>query len=175
MLTCRDLALRASDYVDGNLSWWARVNIRAHLFLCEHCRRYVDQLRAVVGAVRLCSEPAAACGEEHDHIVRRLLAAGPLSSERPVSAPAAHHEVVIYTKLSCPYCHRAKALLNRKGVKYREIRIDFSSDKRKEMIARAGGRTTVPQIFIDGEAIGGSDELASLDAYGELDRRLGPP
>ncbi|HYB10193.1 MAG TPA: glutaredoxin 3 [Alphaproteobacteria bacterium] len=82
-------------------------------------------------------------------------------------------EVVIYTKMWCPYCHRAKDMLEKKGVKFHEIDVTFSPDKRAEMSARAEGRTTVPQIFIEGQGIGGSDELAELDAAGKLDRLLG--
>jgi len=82
-------------------------------------------------------------------------------------------EVVVYTKMWCPYCHRAKDLLEKKGVKFLEIDVTFSPDKRADMSARAEGRTTVPQIFIEGRGIGGSDELAALDAAGKLDRLLG--
>jgi len=90
-------------------------------------------------------------------------------AERESGAP----EVVIYTKMWCPYCHRAKDMLEKKGVKFHEIDVTFSPDKRAEMSARAEGRTTVPQIFIEGQGIGGSDELAELDAAGKLDRLLG--
>jgi glutaredoxin 3 len=81
--------------------------------------------------------------------------------------------VEIYTTMLCPYCHRAKSLLERKGVRYKEIDVSYDPEGRKAMTARAGGRTTVPQIFIDGLAIGGSDELAALDEEGKLDRILG--
>jgi glutaredoxin 3 len=82
-------------------------------------------------------------------------------------------EVVIYTTMWCPYCHRAKSLLERKGVGFHEIDVTYDPGKRQEMSARAEGRTTVPQIFIDGNAVGGSDELAALDAAGMLDQLLG--
>jgi len=82
-------------------------------------------------------------------------------------------EVVIYTTMWCPYCHRAKGLLEKKGVKFHEIDVTFSPDKRAEMGTRAEGRTTVPQIFIAGRPIGGSDELSALDAEGKLDTLLG--
>ncbi|EHW8602840.1 glutaredoxin 3, partial [Salmonella enterica] len=62
--------------------------------------------------------------------------------------------IEIYTKATCPFCHRAKALLNRKGVSFQEIAIDGDAVKREEMIKRSG-RTTVPQIFIDAQHIGG--------------------
>jgi glutaredoxin 3 len=82
-------------------------------------------------------------------------------------------EVELYTTNWCPYCSRARALLRRKGVAFVDIDIDDDPRRREEMIRRAGGRTSVPQIFIDGEHIGGSDDLAALDSAGELDPRLG--
>ncbi|MDP8994450.1 MAG: glutaredoxin 3 [Pseudomonadota bacterium] len=80
--------------------------------------------------------------------------------------------VEIYTKLMCPYCARAKKLLDSKGVAYEEIEISFDGAKRQEMMARANGRYTVPQIFIDGRHVGGSDDLAALDRSGRLDPLL---
>ena len=82
--------------------------------------------------------------------------------------------VEIYTKMLCPYCHRAKRLLDIKGVDYREIDVTSSPELRAEMRRRAAGRATVPQVFIDGNGIGGSDALAALEAAGELDRLLAP-
>jgi len=82
-------------------------------------------------------------------------------------------EVELYTTPFCPYCTRARALLDRKGVAFTDIDITEESGRRAEMIQRAGGRTSVPQIFIDGEHIGGSDELVALDLAGELDTKLG--
>ena len=73
----------------------------------------------------------------------------------------------------CPYCARARVLLERKGVAYTEIDIIEEPARRDEMIRRAGGRTSVPQIFINGEHIGGSDELVALEHTGELDDKLG--
>ena len=81
-------------------------------------------------------------------------------------------KVEIYSKAFCPYCYRAKALLDSKGVEYEEIDITMGGPRRQEMIQRAHGRTTVPQIFIDGEHIGGSDDLAALDRPGGLDPLL---
>ena len=81
-------------------------------------------------------------------------------------------KVEIYTKAFCPYCARAKALLNSKQAVFEEIDIMMNSHQRDAMIARAKGRTTVPQIFIDGQHIGGSDDLAALDARGGLDPLL---
>jgi len=80
--------------------------------------------------------------------------------------------VEIYTKLLCPFCSRAKALLGRKGVGYEEYDISMGGSRRNEMVERSGGRVTVPQIFIDGRHVGGSDELAALDRTGALDPLL---
>ena len=82
-------------------------------------------------------------------------------------------EVELYTTMFCPYCARARALLERKGIAYTEIDIIEDPTRRNEMIQRAGGRTSVPQIFINGEHIGGSDELAALDRASELDAKFG--
>ena len=82
-------------------------------------------------------------------------------------------KVEIYTTMFCPYCARARALLQKKGASYIEYDIEAETALREEMIRRAGGRSTVPQIFIDGAHIGGSDELAALDRAGQLDARLG--
>lgn len=79
--------------------------------------------------------------------------------------------VTIFTTPWCGYCARAKALLARKGVAYTEIDIEADPRLRAEMIARSG-RRTVPQVFIGGRHVGGSDDLAALDAAGELDRLL---
>ncbi|KTT71403.1 glutaredoxin 3 [Sphingomonas endophytica] len=81
--------------------------------------------------------------------------------------------VEIYTKAFCPYCARAMNLLASKDVTPEETDIGMNSGKRGEMIERAGGRTTVPQIFIDGAHIGGSDDLAALERAGKLDALLG--
>ncbi len=81
--------------------------------------------------------------------------------------------VEIYSAEYCPYCQQAKQLLNRKGVAYDEIRVDLDPTKKTEMIKRAGGRLTVPEIFIDGELIGGFDDLWSLEKSGDLDKKLG--
>ena len=77
--------------------------------------------------------------------------------------------VEIYVKITCPYCWRAKHLLDSKGVDYREISVDFGGPERQTMIQRANGRTTVPQIFIDGKHIGGCDDLMALERAGRLD------
>jgi glutaredoxin 3 len=80
--------------------------------------------------------------------------------------------VEIYTKFLCPYCARAKKLLGDKGVSYEEYEISSGGEKRAEMMQRANGRHTVPQVFIDGQHIGGSDDLAALDREGKLDPLL---
>ncbi|MGV3345784.1 glutaredoxin 3 [Enterobacteriaceae bacterium LUAb1] len=80
-------------------------------------------------------------------------------------------QIDIYTKVTCPFCHRAKALLALKKVAFNEIAIDNNAEWREKMIARSG-RTTVPQIFIDDCHIGGCDDLYALDAKGGLDALL---
>jgi len=90
-----------------------------------------------------------------------------------MGAEKAAHQVEIYTTMWCPYCHRAKALLTAKGVAFHEIDVTMDQTKREEMSARARGRSTVPQIFIDGASVGGSDDLAALEAAGRLDKLLG--
>ena len=80
--------------------------------------------------------------------------------------------VEIYTTATCPYCIRAKSLLRQKGVDLEEITIDFAGEKKQEMMQRAGGRMTVPQIFIDGQHIGGCDDLFELERAGKLDELL---
>ncbi|MEZ5771223.1 glutaredoxin 3 [Defluviimonas denitrificans] len=80
--------------------------------------------------------------------------------------------VEIYTTPWCPYCLAAKRLLATKGAAYEETDVSGDSDKRQEMMARAQGRYTVPQIFIDGTPIGGCDELHALDRAGKLDPML---
>jgi glutaredoxin 3 len=80
--------------------------------------------------------------------------------------------VEIYTTMWCPFCHRAKTLLSSKGVAFTEIDVEGNRAKRQEMLERSGGRLTVPQIFINGVGIGGSDDLAALEASGKLDPML---
>jgi len=80
--------------------------------------------------------------------------------------------VEIYTKWGCSYCARAKSLLAAKGVEYDEIDISVVAGKRQEMMSRAPGRSTVPQIFIGGRHVGGSDDLAELERNGQLDPML---
>ena len=82
-------------------------------------------------------------------------------------------DVVIYTTPFCPYCTRAKRLLDSKGVSYEEIDLYMHPGRREEMITRAEGRSTVPQIFIDGTPVGGSDDIHALDRAGKLDPMLG--
>ena len=81
-------------------------------------------------------------------------------------------KIEIYSTLFCPYCVRAKQLLDDKGVEYNEIRVDVDTARRKEMM-ELSGRTSVPQIFIDDDHIGGCDDLYHLEAQGGLDAKLG--
>jgi glutaredoxin 3 len=81
-------------------------------------------------------------------------------------------EVTIYTTAWCPFCMRAKALLQRKGIAFREIDVEAGRELRQEMIARSGGRRTVPQVFVGETHLGGSEELAAAERSGALDRLL---
>lgn len=81
-------------------------------------------------------------------------------------------DIEIYTWATCPYCIRAKALLDAKGAAYTEYKIDGDEAARDKMAVRAHGRRTVPQIFIDGRHIGGCDDIHALDAEGKLDGLL---
>lgn len=80
-------------------------------------------------------------------------------------------KVEIYTTPTCPYCHAAKSLLRDKGVAYEEITV-LDPDLRQQMTQRANGRRTVPQIFIAGRSVGGSDDIHALDQAGRLDALL---
>jgi glutaredoxin 3 len=80
--------------------------------------------------------------------------------------------VEIYSTMFCPFCYRAKHLLEAKGAEFDEIDVSMSPGRRREMMERADGHYTVPQIFIDNVHIGGCDELHALEASGELDRLL---
>ncbi|WP_428605509.1 glutaredoxin 3 [Sedimenticola sp.] len=81
-------------------------------------------------------------------------------------------KVVMYTTAICPYCLRAKSLLNRKGITFEELQIEGNRERMREMIQRSQ-RNTVPQIFIDDYHIGGYDDMAELDMMGKLDPLLG--
>jgi glutaredoxin 3 len=82
-------------------------------------------------------------------------------------------DVVVYSTGWCPYCVRAKALLERKGVPFREIRVDEDPAERQTMLERSRGQRTVPQIFVGDRHVGGFDDLYALDKAGELDKLLG--
>ena len=82
-------------------------------------------------------------------------------------------KVEMYSSMFCGFCARAKALLQRKGIAFDDVDVMEHPERRAEMRARAGGRNTVPQIFIDGRHVGGSDDLLALDAAGKLDALLG--
>jgi len=81
-------------------------------------------------------------------------------------------QIVMYAKALCSYCTRARKLLHAKGVEFAEIRVDADRDQLRIMIERSR-RRTVPQVFIDDRHVGGYDDLARLDARGELDALLG--
>ena len=85
-----------------------------------------------------------------------------------MSAP----EVLLYTSALCPYCERAKRLLERKGAAWREVRVDREPGQLEAMLARTAGRRSVPQIFIGARHVGGFDELAALNTEGALDALL---
>ncbi len=81
-------------------------------------------------------------------------------------------EIIVYSKSYCPYCQAAKALLTRKGAVFTEIDVTTDPEGQRAMAKKANGRSTVPQIFIGGQHIGGSDDLHALDARGGLDPLL---
>jgi glutaredoxin 3 len=89
-----------------------------------------------------------------------------------LSIVTAMPKVTIYTTAFCPYCHSAKALLNRKNVAFSEVDVSYDVEERQRMMARANGRRTVPQIFIGEVHVGGSDELHALERQGKLDPLL---
>ena len=81
-------------------------------------------------------------------------------------------EIIVYTKDYCPYCVKAKQLLQRKGVAFTEVDITHDEARLQEMLARANGRKTVPQIFIGDTLVGGADDLYALEKEGKLDGLL---
>lgn len=81
-------------------------------------------------------------------------------------------KVEVYSTQVCPYCVKAKNLLSSKGAEYTEIDVSHDAELRDKMVERAGGMRTVPQIFINDQHIGGSDDLHALDTKGELDALL---
>ncbi|MFH2113508.1 MAG: glutaredoxin 3 [Spirochaetota bacterium] len=81
-------------------------------------------------------------------------------------------EIEVYTTKVCPYCVRAKALLQRKGVAFQEIDVSDDDAAREALVQKSDGRRTVPQIFIDGSCVGGCDDLYRLEAEGRLDGLL---
>ncbi len=81
-------------------------------------------------------------------------------------------DIIIYSKNTCPYCVKAKGLLTRKGKTYKEINVELDANALQEMLAKSGGKRTVPQIFINGTHVGGCDDLYALDAEGKLDALL---
>jgi len=97
---------------------------------------------------------------------------GRIFSDPKPKRKAMNADVEIYTWSTCPYCNRAKALLRQKGVEFREHNLDGDEAGREEMSKRANGRRSVPQIFINGNHIGGSDDLYQLESKGQLDPLL---
>jgi glutaredoxin 3 len=89
---------------------------------------------------------------------------------KPKGTPVAR--VQVYTTTYCPFCTRAKALLKKKGVAFEEIDVSDDDELRQKMVELAGGRRTVPEIFINEKIIGGYDELRALEGKGELDALL---
>ncbi len=81
-------------------------------------------------------------------------------------------DVIIYSGPDCPYCVRAKQLLTKKGAPFTEYNVRVDEQRREEMLVRANGKRTIPQIFINGQHIGGCDDLHALDAAGKLDALL---
>lgn len=82
-------------------------------------------------------------------------------------------KVEMYHSMLCPYCHAARRLLDGKGIEYQLIGVDGRPGRRREMSERAAGRTSVPQIFVNDEGLGGYDDIAALDRNGQLDALLG--
>ena len=80
--------------------------------------------------------------------------------------------ITVYSGPNCPYCERAKALLKKKGVPFEDFNVRTDTAKFDEMLSKSGGKKTIPQIFINDQHIGGSDELYALDAAGKLDGLL---
>ena len=101
------------------------------------------------------------------------MAQSKIGQESSASASGKPARVEIYTWQFCPYCIRAKALLDRKEVVYSEYRIDGDDEARSQMAIRAAGRTSVPQVFINNRAIGGCDDLYAIERNGELNALLG--
>lgn len=81
-------------------------------------------------------------------------------------------DIEIFTSPFCPFCHRAKALLKKKGVAFTEVDVMMNAGKMAEMVEKSGGRQTVPQIFVDGRHVGDCTEIHQMDAEGKLDAAL---
>jgi glutaredoxin 3 len=97
-----------------------------------------------------------------------------MAQRKPTTREMSTQTVLVYSSPFCGYCAAAKALLASKGIAYTEIDVLVEPDRRREMVARSGGRTTVPQVFVGDTHIGGYDDLAALDSQGELDPLLAP-
>jgi len=136
--------------------------------------------KPIGGCDDLYARPVSMCSPSH---VFRMAVSGEIDGARHITlntyfaisdrSPCSMAEVVVYSSPWCPYCTRAKKLLDEKGVQFEEIDVMMQPRKRVEMTEKAEGRTTVPQIFIDGKPIGGCDDLYALDRAGKLDPMLG--
>jgi glutaredoxin 3 len=111
-------------------------------------------------------------GNDHGRSVWWLGSGSPLLGSTPLKS-ALMANVEIYTWRACPFCIRAKALLDRKGVVYTEYAIDGDEAARAVMASKSGGRRSVPQTFINGQHVGGCDDLHALERSGQLDALLG--
>ena len=109
-----------------------------------------------------------------DRLQHRRAKARRLGDAEPTGDGAEATSVVIYTTMLCPFCHRAKRLLSHKGVPFTEIDVTLDRSRRAEMTERAGGRSTVPQIFVGERRIGDCDEIHALERQGKLDQLLHP-
>ena len=187
MLSCRDVADDASDYVDGDLALWRQLEIRIHIFLCRDCARYLHQLKLSLNGLRALGNENLFSGEQRtavtrpnggssiseEQMVERLQSSLQAGSDASSGQSGAPRHVILYTAPGFPSCRQAKAFLRRKGFAYQEIDVDRNPDRREEMVALSGGGTTVPQIFVRSRHIGGCDELYRLDATGKLAALLG--
>jgi glutaredoxin 3 len=160
MLKCKNLRSPAAALQTRKMPLQTLLVMCAQTRILEDFRRRLQWLRAAD------NETAASDGTEV-----HLLSASPWAAD--IAEETGRPRVEIYTTSWCPYCRRAKALLDRKGIAYIEIDIEEKPARRREMADRAGGRTSVPQIFIGGRGIGGSDDLRVMERSGELDRLLG--
>ena len=141
---------------------------------CQCNRPIQRELLEAGNAIRLC-----ACSMAASQKLMAIRDPGPnwgedlsLGSDHRCTRPHMAAKVEIYTWRACPFCVRAKALLDRKGVAYTEYAIDGDEQARAAMAAKSGGRRSVPQTFINGQHVGGCDDLHALKRRGQLDALL---